>query len=218
MHVLESDTLIRLPSVTVLKASAGSGKTYRLTERYVQFLLSRKVPRNGLRNILAITFSNNASREMREKVLEWLKKLYFRDPQRTADIAPLLDGGAELAAQAAGTSIEDILARYSDFQVRTIDSFMSTVFRASALDFGFSPEFEIVLESGPLFDYAFNVFLRETQEGSRRAALLDASIRMVLGLRTGEDSYSWDPVTPLLAEIKKIEIESPMSSARGSPG
>ena len=205
MHVLESDTLIRLPSVTVLKASAGSGKTYRLTERYVQFLLSRKIPRNGLRNILAITFSNNASREMREKVLEWLKKLYFRDPQRTADIAPLVDGGAELAARAAGTSIEDILARYSDFQVRTIDSFMSTVFRASALDFGFSPEFEIVLESGPLFDYAFNVFLRETQEGSRRAALLDASIGMVLGLRTGEDSYSWDPVTPLLAEIKKID-------------
>jgi ATP-dependent exoDNAse (exonuclease V) beta subunit len=62
MHVLESDTLIRLPSVTVLKASAGSGKTYRLTERYVQFLISGKIPRNGLRNILAITFSNNASR------------------------------------------------------------------------------------------------------------------------------------------------------------
>jgi ATP-dependent helicase/nuclease subunit A len=205
MHVLESDTLIRLPSVTVLKASAGSGKTYRLTERYVQFLLSRRIPHNGLRNILAITFSNNASREMRAKVLEWLKRLHFRDPQRTADIAQIVDGGAELAAEAAGTTIEDILARYSDFQVRTIDSFMSTVFRASALDFGFSPEFQIVLESGPLFDYAFNVFLRETQEGSRRAALLDASIRMVLGLRSGEDAYSWDPVSPLLAEIKRID-------------
>jgi ATP-dependent exoDNAse (exonuclease V) beta subunit len=205
MHVLESDTLIRLPSVTVLKASAGSGKTYRLTERYVQFLLSGRIARNGLRNILAVTFSNNASREMREKVLEWLKKLYFRDPQRTADIAALVDGGAERAARTAGTSIEEILARYSDFQVRTIDSFMSTVFRASALDFGFSPEFEIVMESGPLFDYAFNVFLRETQEGSRRASLLDAAIRMVLGLRTGDDSFSWDPVTPLLAEIKRID-------------
>ena len=205
MHVLESDTLIRLPSVTVLKASAGSGKTYRLTERYVQFLLSGRIPRNGLRNILAITFSNNASREMREKVLEWLKKLHFRDPQRTGDIAAIVDGGGERATRMAGAVIEEILDRYSDFQVRTIDSFMSTVFRASALDFGFSPEFEIVMESGPLIDYAFNVFLRETQEGSRRAAMLDAAIAMVLGLRTGDDSYAWDPVTPLLAEIRKID-------------
>jgi ATP-dependent exoDNAse (exonuclease V) beta subunit len=205
MHVLESDTLIRLPSVTVLKASAGSGKTYRLTERYVQFLLSGRIPRNGLRNILAITFSNNASREMREKVLEWLKKLHFRDPQRSADIASLMEGGAERATAMAGSTIEEILARYSDFQVRTIDSFMSTVFRASALEFGFSPEFEILLESGPLFDYAFTIFLREAQEGSARAALLDEAIRTVLGFRSGDDSYAWDPVSPLLAEIKKID-------------
>jgi len=45
-----------------LKASAGSGKTYSLTERFVQFLLSDRIPQNHLRNILAITFSNNAAK------------------------------------------------------------------------------------------------------------------------------------------------------------
>ena len=80
MSVLEPDSSIQLPSVTVLKASAGSGKTRTLTERYVQFLLSPLVPKNGLRNILAITFSNNASREMKESILLWLKSLALPRP------------------------------------------------------------------------------------------------------------------------------------------
>ena len=59
MPDLEQDTTLRLPRVTVLKASAGSGKTFRLTQRYVQFLLSARIPKNELRNLMAITFSNN---------------------------------------------------------------------------------------------------------------------------------------------------------------
>ena len=73
--ILEKDAEIRFPQVTVLKASAGSGKTYSLTERFVQFLLSSKIPKNHLRNILAITFSNNAAKQMKERILSWLKDI-----------------------------------------------------------------------------------------------------------------------------------------------
>ena len=205
MPDLEPDGLIRFPSVTVLKASAGSGKTYALTERYAQFLLSSRVPKNDLRNVLAITFSNNASREMRESVLEWLKMTHLRHPERLAALAAVTEGGEERTARKAGELIEEILTRYSDFQVNTIDSFMSTVFRASALDFGYSPDFEIVMDAGPLIDYAFTLFLREAREGSPPAALLDETIRTVLGFKGGEDAFQWDPSSPLLDEVKKIE-------------
>ena len=210
MPVLEPDSRIQLPSVTVLKASAGSGKTFALTERYVQFLLSAIIPKNQLANILAITFSNNASREMRESVLGWLKRLHFRDSERLAEISAVTSGGKEHAAHRAGELIEEILTRYSDFQVKTIDSFMSTVFRASALDFGFSPEFEIVMDVGPLLDYAFNLFLREAREGSDRAALLDETIGTVLGFKGSDDAFPWDPAAPLLSEIKKVEARLAM--------
>ncbi|MFI5368812.1 MAG: UvrD-helicase domain-containing protein, partial [Spirochaetia bacterium] len=93
MPDLEPDGVIRFPSVTVLKASAGSGKTFALTERYAQFLLSNRVPKNDLRNLLAITFSNNASREMRESVLGWLKMAHLRHPQRLAELASVTEGG-----------------------------------------------------------------------------------------------------------------------------
>jgi ATP-dependent helicase/nuclease subunit A len=210
MPAIEPDTRLTLPRVTVLKASAGSGKTFALTERYVQFLLSSVVPRNDLRNILAITFSNNASREMRENVLGWLKLLHFRDPLRLAEIASVTAGGAERAASRAGALIDEILSRYSDFQVRTIDSFMAMIFRASALDFGFSPEFQIVMDAAPLVDYAYNVFLREARADSDNARILDETIRAVLGFKAADESYPWDPSGPLLAEIQKLEARLSM--------
>jgi ATP-dependent exoDNAse (exonuclease V) beta subunit len=160
MPDLEQDSTLRLPRVTVLKASAGSGKTYRLTQRYVQFLLSDKIPRNELRNLMAITFSNNASGEMRRDVLEWLKLLCLKDAERLREMTEVTSGGAEHLSRKAGELIENILSRFSEFQVRTIDSFMSSVFRASAIDFGFGPDFEVVLDAQPLVDYAWNLFLR----------------------------------------------------------
>jgi ATP-dependent helicase/nuclease subunit A len=205
MPAIEPDTLLALPCVTVLKASAGSGKTYALTERYVQFILSAVIPRNDLRNMLAITFSNNASREMRENVLGWLKLLHFRDPDRLAAMAAVTAGGDERTASSAGALVEEILSRYSDFQVRTIDSFMATIFRASALDFGFSPEFEIVMDAAPLVDYAYNLFLREARADSENARILDETVRAVLGFKAADEPYPWDPSGPLLAEIQKLE-------------
>ena len=85
--VLEKDSTISFPHFTLLKASAGSGKTYALAERFVQVLLSNAVPQNQLRNILAITFSNNAAKEMKERILSWLKDLCFNDSEKMEEIS-----------------------------------------------------------------------------------------------------------------------------------
>ncbi len=205
MPDLEQDTTLRLPRVTVLKASAGSGKTFRLTQRYAQFLLSARIPKNELRNLMAITFSNNASGEMRRNVLEWLKLLCLNDAERIREMEAITAGGAERLSKRSGELIENILSRFSEFQVRTIDSFMASVFRASALDFGFGPDFEVVLDPRPLVDYAWNLFLREAHAGSSNAGLLDRTMASVLDFKTSGGSFAWDPSTPLLAEIRKVE-------------
>ena len=79
LPALEKDSEIHLPQFKILKASAGSGKTYNLTTRYVQFILSEKIPENNPRNILAITFSNNAAKEMKERIIKLFKELYFEE-------------------------------------------------------------------------------------------------------------------------------------------
>jgi hypothetical protein len=130
---------------------------------------------------------------------------HLRNPERLADLAAVTEGGEERTARRAGELIEEILTRYSDFQVSTIDSFMATVFRASALDFGYSPDFEIVMDAAPLIDYAFTLFLRQAREGSAPAALLDETIHSVLEFKGGEDAFQWDPAAPLLDQEDRIE-------------
>ncbi len=215
MSVLEPDSSIQLPSLTVLKASAGSGKTRTLTARYVQFLLSPLVPKNGLPNILAITFSNNASREMKENVLLWLKSLSFRDPDRIAEITSVTTGGQGEIVRRAGETVERILRQYSDFQVRTIDSFMSTVFRASAIELGFAPDFQILMDPAPLLEYAFDLFLRDARLGSGAAAILDRTVAALVAQRGEADGYPWEPASLLRSQV--LEMEKQISMLEDDP-
>lgn len=73
-----SEEVKSFPNLTIVKASAGSGKTYFLTKTFVEFLLSDNIIHNELRNILAITFSNNAAIEIKEKILNWLKNFILK--------------------------------------------------------------------------------------------------------------------------------------------
>jgi ATP-dependent exoDNAse (exonuclease V) beta subunit len=202
--ILEKDSLIHFPHFAVLKASAGSGKTHTLTKRFVQFILSDRVPGNGLRNILAVTFSNNAAKEMKARTLDWLKSVFFGDAQRVEELARIVSLDKERMIEKAGFLIEEILENYSDFQVRTIDSFMTTVFKASAIDFGYNPEFDILMRSDSLMAYSFDIFLRSVREGTGGADLFDEIISLVLAGRKKDASYPWDPSAVLLEEIKTV--------------
>jgi ATP-dependent exoDNAse (exonuclease V) beta subunit len=202
--VLTKDTDSKFPHFTVLKASAGSGKTYTLTERFVQFLLSEKVPKSGLRNMLAVTFSNNAAKEMKEKTLLWLKNIYFGDEEKTRELSLITSMSVGEIKDKAGVLIDEILDSYSDFQVKTIDSFMTTVFKASAIDFGYNPDFDILMNNDLLMGYAFNLFLRNVSQGTPQAACLEEIVDKLLEQKKIADSYMWDPSSALLEDIKKI--------------
>lgn len=202
--VLDRDTDLHFPHFVVLKASAGSGKTHTLTERFVQFILSGSVPNNDLRNILAVTFSNNAAREMKERILLWLKSLAFNDPDKSAELLPIVSIDSGRLAEKAETMVDQILDHYPDFQVRTIDSFMTSVFKASAIDFGYNPDFEILMSNDAVMEYAFSLFLRQVREGQDEALLIDTVLAMLNEQQRKDTSFLWDPSHALLEEIKKI--------------
>jgi len=214
--ILQKDTEIQFPNFTVLKASAGSGKTYALTERFVQFLLSEEIPRSQLRNLLAITFSNNASKEMKERVLHWLKSLSLGDEKALAEFSRIVTLDRERMTKRAEEAIDEILSHYADLQIRTIDSFMTMVFKTSAIEFGYSPDFEILMNSSALMEYAFNLFLRNVKEGSAEGELLKRTIRIIQEHKQEGSSYLWDPSSNLLSEIKKIYRK--LASSGEKPG
>jgi ATP-dependent helicase/nuclease subunit A len=202
--VLEKDSAIQFPHFTLLKASAGSGKTYSLTERFVQFLLSSKIPQNHLRNILAITFSNNAAKEMKERILSWLKDIYFRDPEKIEELSGIVSLKKEYLPDKAGATIDEILRNYTEFQVKTIDSFMTSIYKASAIDLGYSPDFDIVMVPESIMAYAFNRFLRGVREKTLEAQFLEKLLEIILESRGGESAYLWDPSKDFLEETVEL--------------
>lgn len=203
-QVLEKDTEISFPHFTILKASAGSGKTHALTQRLVQFLLSDQIERNSLRNILAITFSNNAAKEMKDRTLLWLKAVCLGDRKTIDELRKIVSLDAVRMSEKAENLIQNIFANYADLQIKTIDSFMTTVFKSSAIDFGYDPEFEILMNNDLLIDYSFDIFMRDVRDGTVKEKLLENIISLIMENKKGDSSYLWDPSSEILNEIKKI--------------
>jgi ATP-dependent exoDNAse (exonuclease V) beta subunit len=202
--ILERDEGLRFPHLTLLKASAGSGKTHALTQRFVQFILSEKIPRNHLRNILAITFSNNAAKEMKQRILSWLKKTCLRDPETLHQLSQILLLDEDRLVSRAETLIDEILLNYSDFQVKTIDSFMASIYKASAIDLGYPPDFDILMAPEATMAYAFNRFLRRVRSGSPEAHFLEEVLELIEKGKGAEEAYLWDPSKGLLDEMKEL--------------
>ncbi len=204
MSFLISDRDIDFPHYVILKASAGAGKTRALTNRYVQFLLSERVPNNKLKNILAITFSNNAARVMKERILDVLKLLYQKEENTIKEFSNLLSIERERLSQKAKEAIEEILNNYSDFQVKTIDSFMATLFKASSTDFGYTPDFEIIMNNNEILTYAFELFMRDAKEGSIRLKNLIEATDLLSEFRSEKFAYVWDAPKEILKTFKEF--------------
>jgi ATP-dependent helicase/nuclease subunit A len=190
------------PSVIVLSASAGSGKTRALTHRYAGYLLGDTTPAIQPRNLLAITFTNNAAREMRQRVLTLLKEAALGTGSESADLAAELGVTRDVLARRAHLVVEDILAHYDDFQVRTIDSFMSTVFRTIGLENGFGPGFELLLDTRPLVEEGFARFMGGVKNDAGRRNLVEALVELAANTRGPDRTYQWDPYGAILRDVR----------------
>ena len=120
--------------IKVLKASAGSGKTYTLTNEYLDLL------RNSLHSkILAVTFTNKATEEMKSRIVKVLNKRAKEEKDKKA-----------------AESLKTILHDYSHFNVSTIDKFFQKVVRSMFRELGFSGIYDLILDKTLLLDEMVN--------------------------------------------------------------
>ena len=156
----------------IIKASAGSGKTYSLAKEYLRTLLLNP-ERDGYRHILAVTFTNMATGEMKRRILKELHTLATRPDQSAylADFVPAVCPDKAALQQKASSILKDILHDYSSFAVSTIDKFFQQTLRAFSREIGQFASYEVELDKQGLIDETVERILDSlTAEGEGGAA------------------------------------------------
>ncbi|HCC71175.1 MAG TPA: hypothetical protein DEQ09_08505 [Bacteroidales bacterium] len=178
-------------------ASAGSGKTYELAGIYLKYLF--RDPR-GYRNILAVTFTNKATAEMKERILY---NLYLLSRGRQSEYLDLLmettGKTAALLMDDAQVILNQLLHDYSHFSVGTIDSFFQKVLRSFARESGLQAGFNIILDSDMILMQAVDELLRDAENNNK---LLDWLIEF--GQREIIEGKSWNLKKKILSLGKEI--------------
>lgn len=189
--------------LTVCRASAGTGKTYTLSAYYIAMLLSGE----SYRNILAVTFTNAATAEMKERILTYLLGISQGvEPDFLSKVREFMlrDNTAsdEVLQARAEANMHAILQDYDNFSVTTIDSFLQQLIRGMAKAINRTADFAISLDAEQVITAAVDTMLTgELTDDSKRTVFEYVEECIV-------DSKSWDIRSNLIRIAQQLYKES----------
>ncbi len=137
-------------SLTIYKSSAGSGKTYTLAREYLKLALRSK---DYYKQILAVTFTNRAAQEMKERVLHFLIKIAKGEHELVAVYAKEMKITEAEVQYRAKETLTHLLHHYGSFSISTIDTFFHRVIRAFSREIGLQGSFGIELDTEKVAEF-----------------------------------------------------------------
>ena len=180
----------------VYKSSAGSGKTHTLVREYLALALSEP---EKYRNILAITFTNKAADEMKQRVLSYLQQLTVvnkngelrmengeleiengekkgtpsaKDSILVSELAKTLNLTEEEVSKRAKGVLTSILHNYSNFAIGTIDSFVHKIIRTFAHDLYIPSDFDVEMDTDKLLDETVDILISRVGSDEKLTKIL----------------------------------------------
>lgn len=191
-------------SLIVYRASAGSGKTYTLALKYISLAL--KSGSKGFTHVLAVTFTNKATGEMKDRILEKLYGLSRGlDANFLKDVKKITDLSEQEIQRKSTEMLCYIMNDFDHFRVETIDSFFQSLLTNLAFELGLTRGFKVDLDDKRVISIAVERILRridqEEKNGLRR--IVKESL-----IRSLEDGKSWDIAKDLKAFAGKNLFKS----------
>lgn len=153
--------------LSVLSASAGSGKTHQLVLEYLTILLKDAQFKRKYKSLVAMTFTNKAASEMKERILSTLFGLAYDDPSNTkvANMRKDLVEQTELSvaeiAHRSKLALEGILHAYEDFHISTIDKFNLRLIRSFSRDLDLPADFEVILNEKQITEDVVDMLMNQ---------------------------------------------------------
>lgn len=159
-------------SYSVINASAGSGKTYTLVQRLLMICLRYPNQPDAIRTVIALTFTNKAANEMKERILFYLGEFVKDNYSENQDLKNIQDA---LAEQGYRISLDDlrvrsqkvldyILHHYSTLNIGTIDKFNSRLVKSFSYELGLAQNFNLEIQPEPYLIEAVDKMLDEIGE------------------------------------------------------
>ncbi len=169
----------------IVRASAGSGKTFRLTLEYLSYLFEDT---ENFKHILAVTFTNKATEEMKSRIIGVLHELALGGPSKYLN--PLIEKTGKTEKEIrlkSGIILKKILHNYSRFSVSTIDSFFQSIIRSFTREIGIQRSYILEMDDGLVLHKAIDdIFLRVGHDAVLRDWLVEFAKSRI------EEARSWN--------------------------
>lgn len=181
-------------NLLVYDASAGSGKTYKLSEKFSDYLLEefKRGNKDAYRFVMAVTFTNKATFEMKSRIIS---RLYDRAKGISKEERKL----SEEDRKNSMLILKNLVHDYTMFRVSTIDSFFQKVLKAFAVEMGSSSSFDTTLDQDSAIEAAMDsLYSKLDTDEKLRAALENISLARL------EDEKYWNWRDDLLAICKRV--------------
>ena len=198
----------------IVNASAGSGKTYNLVRNYLRLLLSETDDRAEISQIMAMTFTNKASIEMKSRIMSDLNKLANGKEEANGyleEIAGFVGTTPEAIRTRARIVLRKILHQYEDFNVMTIDKFNLRLIRSFARDLDLPETFEISLDDTLILEKAIDELLSNI-DAKNQTKLYQLALNFAKS--NLEEENDWNLKKILLSKAKILTNEGYFQSIR----
>jgi len=187
----------------VYKASAGSGKTFTLATEYIKLLV---VNPQSYRTILAVTFTNKATEEMKMRILSQLYGIWKELPDSesyTRKVQQETDLSLPVVRERAGEALHLLLHNYNSFRVQTIDAFFQSVLRNLARELDLTANLRVGLSGDQVEEMAVDLLIDNLKHTD---AILQWLLHYIMESLSDNKSWSTDDEkrTSFVREIKNF--------------